>query len=260
LTKVSKFGLLSKMANTLTPEQFEQACKNAIVSVEKNISKILINATNIGSAEMQFRIFNKGQTVAGNTMRYRSAPYKKLRTDAGLQTNWKDLIFTGDLFYSMSILGTANKEVVYGFNNMRTAEIAEFQEESKQVGEPIFELNLKEYNQMERQFSLDVAKMFKGALENFPNMPSINTATDKAISRNVRNQEKRSKAKLNQTIKKKQTKLKNQQDRFAKTKNVEYKERLSKTIERTRESLAKSQSRKVKKKPKRVGTNKKKRK
>jgi hypothetical protein len=91
-------------------------------------------------------------------------------------------------------------------------------------------------------------------------MPSINTATDKAISRNIRNQEKRSKAKLNQTIKKKQTKLQKQQERFAKTKNVEYKERLSKTIERTRESLAKSQSRKVKKKPKRVGTNKKKRK
>jgi hypothetical protein len=91
-------------------------------------------------------------------------------------------------------------------------------------------------------------------------MPSINTATDKAISRNIRNQEKRSKAKLNQTIKKKQTKLQKQQERFAKTKNVEYKERLSKAIERTRESLAKSQSRKVKKKPKRVGTNKKKRK
>jgi hypothetical protein len=248
------------MANTLTPEQFEQACKNAIVSVEKNISKILINTTNIGSADMQSRIFDEGKTVAGNTMRYRSKAYKKLRVDAGLGIAYKDLEFTGDLFFSMSILSTAQNEVAYGFNNNRTAEIAGYQEESRQVGEPIFELSDKEAKLMERQFAIDVAKVFKGALENFPNMPSTNTARDKAISRNVKKQQKRSKAKLNQTIKKKQTKLQKQQERFAKTKNVEYKERLSKTIERTRESLAKSQSRKVKKKPKRVRTTKNKRK
>jgi hypothetical protein len=248
------------MAN-LTPEQFEKALSNAKQALTKNIGKILINATNIGSSEMQVRVFNRGQTTAGKQMRYRSAPYKKLRTDAGLQTNWKDLIFTGDLFYSLSILSTSEKEVTYGFNNADTAQIAEWQQTSDvQVGEPIFPLNQKEISKMERQIAIDVAKVFTGALESFPNMPSINTATDKAISRNIRNQEKRSKAKLNQTIKKKQTKLQKQQERFAKTKNVEYKERLSKTIERTRESLAKSQSRKVKKKPKRVGTNKKKRK
>lgn len=176
------------MAKDLTPEQFEQACKNAILSVEKNISKILINATNIGSAEMQFRIFNRGQTVAGNTMRYRSAPYKRLRTDAGLQTNWKDLIFTGNLLYSLSILGTGKNEIVYGFNNRKTAEIAGYQEESKQVGEKIFALSEKEENQMERQFSLDVAKVFTGALESFPNMPGVSnigkSATEKSIARN----------------------------------------------------------------------------
>ena len=175
-------------SGNLTPEQFEQACKNAIVSVEKNISKILVNATNIGSAEMQFRIFNKGLTVAGNKMMYRSAPYKRLRTDAGLQTAYKDLIFTGDLFYSLSILGTGNNEVVYGFNNMRTAEIAGYQEESKQVGQPIFELNLKEFNQMEKQFARDVAKVFTGSLESYPNMPTVSnigkSATDKSIARN----------------------------------------------------------------------------
>jgi hypothetical protein len=178
------------MAKNLTPEQFEQACKNAIVAVEKNISKILINATNIASSELQFRIFNKGQTTAGNTMRYRSAPYKKLRVDAGLQTNWKDLQFTGNLFYSMNILNAGNNAVVYGFNNMQTAQIAEYQEGLKQVGEAIFELSEKEINITEKQFARDVAKVFTGALESFPNIPTINelgigkSATEKSIARN----------------------------------------------------------------------------
>jgi len=176
------------MAN-LTPEQFEKALSNAKQALTKNIGKILINATNIGSSEMQVRVFNRGQTTSGKQMRYRSAPYKKLRTDAGLQTNWKDLIFTGDLFYSLSILSTAEKEVTYGFNNAETAQIAEWQQTSGvQVGEPIFPLNQKEISKMERQIAIDVAKVFTGALESFPNMPSVSgigkSATEKSIARN----------------------------------------------------------------------------
>lgn len=176
------------MAN-LTPEQFEKALSNAKQALTKNIGKILINATNIGSSEMQVRVFNRGQTTAGKQMRYRSAPYKKLRTDAGLQTNWKDLIFTGDLFYSLTILSTAEKEVTYGFNNAETAQIAEWQQTSDvQVGEPIFPLNQKEISKMERQIAIDVAKVFTGALESFPNMPSVSgigkSATEKSIARN----------------------------------------------------------------------------
>jgi hypothetical protein len=176
------------MAN-LTPEQFEKALSNAKQALTKNIGKILINATNIGSAEMQVRVFNRGITTAGKQMRYRSAPYKKLRTDAGLQTNWKDLIFTGDLFYSLNILSTAEKEVTYGFNNADTAQIAEWQQTSDvQVGEPIFPLNQKEISKMERQIAIDVAKVFTGALESFPNMPSVSgigkSATEKSIARN----------------------------------------------------------------------------
>jgi hypothetical protein len=187
------------MANTLTPEQFEQACKNAIVSVEKNISKILINTTNIGSADMQSRIFDEGKTVAGNTMRYRSNAYKKLRVDAGLGVNYKDLTFTGNLFYSMSILNTAQNEVVYGFNNAGTAQIAEWQETSdKQVNEPIFQLTDKEAKLMERQFAIDVAKVFKGALENFPNMPSpavLKDPSDAIEKAQRRNRQKKQKQK-----------------------------------------------------------------
>jgi len=187
------------MAKNLTPEQFEQACKNAIVAVEKNISKILINATNIASSTLQRRIFNDNKTTAGKVMRYRSKPYQKLRTDAGLQNIMKDLIFTGDLFYSMTILNTAENEVVYGFNNNRTAEIARFQETSDiQVNEPIFSLNLNEEKKALRQVNIDLGKVFISALESFPNIPTTpqlqlsgEDAVSKAQRRNRQKQQKR---------------------------------------------------------------------
>jgi chromosome segregation ATPase len=110
----------------------------------------------------------------------------------------KDLIFTGDLFNSMTILSTAEKEVAYGFNNARTAQIAEYQETSNiQVNEPIFDLSEAEKNKAERQFAIDVSKIFTGALENFPNMPSANVlksdedAISKAQRRNRQKQQKR---------------------------------------------------------------------
>jgi len=161
------------MAN-LTPEQFEKALSNAKQALKANMGKILINATNIGSSEMQVRVFNRGITTAGKQMNYRSKPYIKFRQDAGLQTNWKDLTFTGDLFYSMTILSTADKEVTYGFNNAETAQIAEWQQTSdKQVNEPIFELSQKEINRMEKQMALDAMKIIQGAINGFPNMPTI---------------------------------------------------------------------------------------
>jgi len=228
------------MANTLTPEQFEQACKNAIVSVEKNISKILINTTNIGSAEMQSRIFNEGKTVAGNTMRYRSKAYTKLRVDAGLGIAYKDLEFTGDLFFSMSILSTAQNEVAYGFNNNKTAEIAGYQEESRQVGEPIFELSDKEAKLMEKQFSIDVAMVFTGALESFPNMPSVNnigkSAFEKSIARNKTKKAKKKKAKTKTSTNAKLTK---QIDSKQKTKEAVKKQK--ELVSKREESLKKSQ-------------------
>ena len=227
------------MAN-LTPEQFEKALSNAKQALTKNMGKILINATNIGSSEMQVRVFNRGQTTAGKQMRYRSAPYKKLRTDAGLQTNWKDLIFTGDLFYSLNILSTADKEVTYGFNNAETAQIAEWQQTSdKQVGEPIFPLNQKEISKMERQIAIDVAKVFTGALESFPNMLSVSgigkSATEKSIARN---KAKKKKAKSKTSTNAKLTK---QIQNKAKTKDAVKKQK--ELISKREASLKKSQER-----------------
>ena len=256
------------MAKNLTPEQFEQACKNAIVAVEKNISKILINTANIAGSDLQFRIFNQGQTTAGNTMRYRSAPYKKLRTDAGLQVNYKDLIFTGNLFYSMNILNAGNNEVVYGFNNMQTAKIAEYQEEARQVGEAIFDLSQKEINQAERQFARDVARVFTGALENYPNMPDTSVlsgdATKKSIARNKAKKKavKKAKSKQNietqytkrkatvektkQTIQKRQADIDKTRARLAKAKTPEAKQKIQDSLNKKKAKLQETKQRATK--------------
>lgn len=217
-------------SGNITPEQFKQACTNAIKVVQNNIGNILINATNIGSGELQYRVFNEGKTVAGKKMEYRNAPsnYTRLRKDAGLQVRWKDLQFTGNLFYSMNILSTKNNEVVYGFNNNKTAEIAHYQETSPlQVNEPIFELSQKEVNIMEAQFARDVTRIFTSALENFPEMPTVkkdndpNKAINKSIARNQKkNRNKKTSAsvnKLDKSIKTKQNRLNTQKQKLAST-------------------------------------------
>ncbi len=194
------------MAN-LTPEQFEKALANAKQALQANMGKILVNASSIGSAEMQRRVFNRGITTAGKQMNYRSKAYMKLRQDAGLQTNWKDLTFTGDLFYSMNILSTAEKEVTYGFNNSDTAQIAEWQQTSdKQVNEPIFELNEKEKAKMEKQMALDAYAILQSAIDNFPSVPTAKTiqkrdAVSKSISRQQQKKAKQRKFERKQALK-----------------------------------------------------------
>ena len=187
------------MAN-LTPEQFEKALANAKQALQANMGKILVNASSIGSAEMQRRVFNRGLTTAGKQMNYRSKSYMKKRVDATLQVNWKDLAFTNNLFYSMTILTTAEKEVTYGFNNGETAQIAEWQQTSpKQVNEPIFELSDKEIAKMERQMSLDALAIIQGAIDSFPNVPNIKGETP----RKPRPPKKATKPKRKATAKKK---------------------------------------------------------
>ena len=224
------------MAN-LTPEQFEKALANAKQALQANMGKILINATNLGSAEMQTRVFNRGLTTAGKRMEYRNAPsnYTNLRLDAGLQISYKDLTFTGNLFYSMNILSTAEKEVTYGFNNSDTAQIAEWQQTSdKQVNEPIFELSEKEKAKMEKQMALDVYAILQSAIDNFPSVPTAKAiqkrdAVSKSISRQQQKKAKRRKFERKQALKKKaqqaqvsyakkQTRLEIQQAGLTKTK------------------------------------------
>jgi hypothetical protein len=196
------------MAN-LTPEQFEKALNNAKQALQANMGKILVNASSIGSAEMQRRVFNRGLTTAGKRMEYRNAPsnYTNLRLDAGLQISYKDLTFTGNLFYSMNILSTAEKEVTYGFNNSDTAQIAEWQQTSdKQVNEPIFELNEKEKAKMEKQMALDAYAILQSAIDNFPSVPTAKTiqkrdAVSKSISRQQQKKAKQRKFERKQALK-----------------------------------------------------------
>lgn len=187
------------MAN-LTPEQFEKALNNAKQALNANMGKILLNATNIGSADMQSRVSNKGLTTAGKQMRYKSKQYIKLRQNAGLEVGWKNLQFTDNLFNSMTVLTTADKEVTYGFNNNDTAQIAEWQQTSpKQVNEPIFELSPKEIAKMERQMALDALAIIQGAIDGFPSVPSIKGET----TRKPRAIKKATKPKRKATAKKK---------------------------------------------------------
>jgi len=248
------------MAN-LTPEQFEKALANAKQALQANMGKILVNASSIGSAEMQRRVFNRGITTAGKQMNYRSKSYMKKRVDATLQVNWKDLAFTNNLFYSMTILTTAEKEVTYGFNNGETAQIAEWQQTSpKQVNEPIFELSDKEIAKMERQMSLDALAIIQGAIDSFPNVPNIapKDATKKAIQRNKQKklklkqvkqrssitekfeQQKNIKAKKSQSIAKKQEGIKKAQERVSKAKTAEARQKAQESLNKKKQSLAKA--------------------
>lgn len=236
------------MAN-LTPEQFEKALNNAKQALNANMGKILINATNLGSAEMQTRVFNRGLTTAGKRMEYRNAPsnYTNLRLDAGLQISYKDLTFTGNLFYSMNILSTAEKEVTYGFNNSDTAQIAEWQQTSdKQVNEPIFELNEKEKAKMEKQMALDAYAILQGAIDNFPSVPTAKTiqkrdAVSKSISRQQQKKAKRRKFERKQALKKKAQQA---QVSYAKKQTrLEIQQKsLNKTNLKTSEAIKKKQS------------------
>lgn len=158
----------------MTPVEFDKAMQNAVIALEKEMKNILLNGANLGEALMEQRIFNKGLTFAGNQMNYKSAPYKQLRTDAGLQTGFKDLTFTGNLFNSLKIIEATNGRVAYGFNNSRMAEIAGFQETSDvQVKERIFGLNPKEEARVQKQMSADVGRLVRMAIEGYPKMPTL---------------------------------------------------------------------------------------
>lgn len=158
----------------LSPDDLKKAIQNAIVAVEKQAKNIMMNAANVGASEMQFRVFNKGVATSGKKMMYRSAPYKKLRKDAGLQINHKDLTFTGNLFNSLTMVTADDKKVSYGFNNAEMNQIRTYQEtSSKQVNEPIFNLSKKEIKMVENALEGGVGRIVISTIENYPNMPTF---------------------------------------------------------------------------------------
>jgi hypothetical protein len=241
----------------LTPDQYKQAMASAVKVVEANVGKIMLNGANLGSALMQRRVFNKGIATSGKKMMYRSAPYKRLRVDAKLQVAHKDLIFTGNLFNSLTILGKSNKEVSYGFNNSETATIANYQEtSSKQVNQPIFDLSTKEIAQVERAMAKDVLRIVVATIESYPNMPSVSPlqedAIKKSVARNQAKKKKQSQKKKAETARKKvatTTKTKLTIDQQISKKKIalsKVKDPSSKTAVKLRESLANLKLRKEK--------------
>lgn len=195
----------------LTPDDYKKAMQNAIKVVETNVGKIMLNGANLGSALMQQRVFNKGIATSGKKMTYRSAPYKRLRVDAGLQIAHKDLTFTGNLFNSLTILGSNNKEVNYGFNNSETSEIANYQETSnKQVNEPIFDLSKKEIQQVEKAMTKDVLRIVVASFENYPNVPSVSPLREDPVQKSIaRNQKKKAKSNKKKKLSARQTRAQN---------------------------------------------------
>lgn len=195
----------------LTPDDYKKAMQNAIKVVETNVGKIMLNGANLGSALMQSRVFNKGIATSGKKMTYRSAPYKRLRVDAGLQIAHKDLTFTGNLFNSLTILGSNNKEVNYGFNNSETSEIANYQETSnKQVNEPIFDLSKKEIQQVEKAMTKDVLRIVVASFENYPNVPSVSPLKEDPVQKSIaRNQKKKAKGNKKKKLSARQTRAQN---------------------------------------------------
>ena len=216
---------------------------NAVKVVDKSVGKIMLNGANLGSALMQRRVFNKGIATSGKKMMYRSAPYKRLRVDAKLQIAHKDLIFTGNLFNSLTILGKSDKEVSYGFNNNETATIANYQEtSSKQVNQPIFDLSKKEIAQVERAMAKDVLRVVVATIESYPNMPSVSPLQEDSIKKSIaRNQAKKKKQRIQKKATSEKAKAKRkieskEKTRQAITKQVEI---IKKREDSYRQALAK---------------------
>jgi hypothetical protein len=245
----------------LTPEQLKQALQNAVAEVEANMGNILFNAANIGASQMQFRVFNKGIATAGTNMRYRSAPYKRLRTDAGLQVNHKDLMFTGNLFNSLTILSKSNEQVSYGFNNAETATIRTYQETSpKQVNEPIFDLNEKEQMAMYKAIGKDLGDLIIKTITAYPNRPAKVGAdpVEKSKKRNAKKVRKQKQAQKKQDIEtrfeskkvqvdksreviaKREKSIQNARLRVEKAKTPQAKQKALEQLKKSREALAKS--------------------
>lgn len=159
---------------------------NLSKAFEQAMPKVLMNMANVGAAEVQARVFNRGQSADGATMHYRSKGYIKKRQAFGRQVAQKDLIFTGDMANSLTLRTKSPLVVEYAFNNDGAALIAGYQEDAGQVGKPIFKLNTTEINTVEKAGIKDVQRISKAVIDSFPNMPTFKGEQAKQTKRTVR--------------------------------------------------------------------------
>lgn len=155
----------------MTPEQFEQKLKTSIPQFAEVFNNAPFVSIVTVEGSLKHRIFNEGldsnDTKIGDyddtkkqtfltglakpsltkkaTVKLKkigeSLTYKQLREVAGLQTDYVDLQFTGNLKNSI-VTGTEGEKATLNFNNQKELEIANFQ--TKKWKKPIFQATEKE--------------------------------------------------------------------------------------------------------------------
>lgn len=143
-----------------------QNLKDLANKIERSIPKVSVlvaNAEVLGTTtalgDITRRIFNEGKlTNGGNIGNYTSPPYKKKRQKKGLQIQYIDLQFSGDLFNSIGI-GKFNDKPAVGIKSEKENDVAQHLE--KKYGE-IFVASKEE-----RNIALETARdyMFAGLKE-----------------------------------------------------------------------------------------------
>lgn len=112
-------------------------------------SRTEVEALEVAKELLIKRVFGGGASGGGfsqdgSSLGEYSEPYLRKRINKGLVNLQKNLFFTGSLQHSIQV-GVNNRKNVLGFTDLDLADIARFQEESKnQIGEKVFALNDEE--------------------------------------------------------------------------------------------------------------------
>lgn len=112
-------------------------------------SRTEVEALEVAKGLLIKRVFGVGPdgggfSQDGSSLGEYSEPYLRKRINKGLVNLQKNLFFTGSLQHAIQV-GVNNKKNVLGFTDLDLADIARFQEESKnQIGEKVFALNDEE--------------------------------------------------------------------------------------------------------------------
>ena len=126
-----------------TPQELANKIEKSIPNIEKALQGYEILVVSDIEGSIKSRIFNKGDAQKGKIGKYKKGKYKQKREEAGRQTDYVDLQFTGELNRSIQKGIKGGKQVV-GFNNDGSAEIAEHLEDK--YNKVIFSPNNDELN------------------------------------------------------------------------------------------------------------------
>jgi len=105
-------------------KDFHRLMNRMAEATRVNMPNILFNAMLVSANNMEWRVFNRGTTINGSTLRYRSAPYKKRREKRGRQVEYKDFQMTDNMFNSLNVIGQSETKVTYGFASDETSGVA----------------------------------------------------------------------------------------------------------------------------------------